>query len=991
MKEKKIQQTGKAYWRSLDQYADTPEFKEWLHREFPQGASEMNNAWSRRNFLTLMGASMALAGLAGCRRPEEKIVPYVRRPEEIIPGKPLFYATTMPMGDSAVGVVVESHEGRPTKIEGNKLHPSSKGRSSAQMQAAILDLYDPDRSQYIQHRGSKKEWKDFVSFWQEQFKAFEENKGEGLAILSEPFSSPTLSALHREFLKKFPKASWVCWEPVSNENIINGVSIALGENYQPLYQYDKADVILSLDSDFLLTESESVTAALGFSQGRQVTNTRDSMNRLYVVEAAYSVTGAMADHRLRMPVSRVRDFVVALAKELRRQGLDGCGVVDDITPPKLPQGAAQWLTPLAKDLFRASGKSLVVAGRGQAPEVHALVVAINDALQNTGKTVSYIERSDVIRSETSQLIELANDMRDGAVTTLIMFGGNPVYTAPADLQFGRALKKVQHTIHLSAYVDETSAITEWHLPRAHFLESWGDARAVDNTVSIVQPLIQPLFGAHSDVEVLALFASGKEQSGYDIVRQQWKKILPGSFEQQWRKVLHDGLLTGSEAKKTSSSVKQKRIAAGLVKSLTPPVNLNVKEMELVLLPCTKIGDGAQGNNGWLQELPDPITKLSWDNVAMLSPATAKALAVSNEDMVKLEVAGRSLMIPVWIVPGQADFTVAVALGYGRKRAGRVGNKVGFDTYSLRVASALYIAGGLAVTKTGKTYQLANTQDHGSMEGRPIVREATLKEYHKNPKFAREMVEHPPLVSLYDDYPYDKGYQWGMVIDLNKCTGCNACTVACQSENNIPIVGKEQVRKGREMHWIRVDRYFAGDMENPEIVHQPVACQQCENAPCEQVCPVAATSHDKEGLNVMVYNRCIGTRYCSNNCPYKVRRFNFFNYTKEYPEIVKMVQNPDVTVRSRGVMEKCTYCTQRLNEAKKAAKLKGKTVRDGEVVTACQQACPADAIVFGNLRESGSKVAETKQQDRNYDLLAELNIRPRTSYLAKLRNPNPELA
>jgi molybdopterin-containing oxidoreductase family iron-sulfur binding subunit len=557
------------------------------------------------------------------------------------------------------------------------------------------------------------------------------------------------------------------------------------------------------------------------------------------------------------------------------------------------------------------------------------------------------------------------------------------------MTFKKALKKVTHSIHLNSHVDETSSETEWHLPRTHFLECWGDTRAVDGTLSVIQPLIEPLFGAHSDVEIIGLLATGKEDKGSALVKESWRQYLKGDFERHWRRVLHDGVLAESSAKEETPGVKNNNVAS-ILKSYTASTNNSKDSMEIVFHPSLTLGDGSQTNNGWLQELPDPITKLSWDNVATFSPSTAASMGIENEDVVRLTLDGRELQIPAWIVPGQADNTVGVTLGYGRTKAGRVGNKVGANAYLLRSSDSLHSTDDLKITNTGRKFMLANTQDHGSMEGRPIVREATIDEYRKHPEFAKEMVEHPPLVSLWKDRAYDKGYQWGMVIDLNACIGCNACTIACQSENNIPIVGKEQVHNGREMHWIRVDRYFKGDKENPEVVHQPVTCHHCENAPCEQVCPVAATVHDKEGLNVMVYNRCIGTRYCSNNCPYKVRRFNFFNYTKDYPETIKMAQNPDVTVRSRGVMEKCTFCLQRINSAKKNAKQEGRSVRDGEIVTACQQACPANAITFGNVNDKDSMVSNKKALDRNYELLAELNTKPRLSYLAKLRNPNPEL-
>ncbi len=979
---------GKAYWRSLDQLADKPEFREWLHREFPQGASEMDNSWSRRSFLTLMGASVALAGLAGCRRPEEKIVPYVKAPEEIVPGIPRQYATTMPAGNSAYGVVVESHEGRPGKIEGNKLHPSSQGHTSARVQASILDLYDPDRSQYVLQDGSRKEWSDFVAFWSEQYAELQENDGAGLAVLSEPFSSPTLSRLEAAFQKRFRNARWVTWEPINNESLYEGIRIATGQRYQPVYKYEDAEVVLSLDCDFLLTEDESVAHTAGFSAGRKVTQPGDRMNRLYVVEALLSLTGANADHRLRLKSSQVGEFALALAGELKKNGVE-LDAINGVDIPLAPSQSQKWISALAKDLIRTRGNNLIVAGRRQPTEVHALTAALNEALGNIGNTIKYVEQPDTHRSDLVALRKLSEAMQRGEITTLVMLGGNPVYNAPSDFAFSQALKHVDNKIHVNSHVDETSAEVTWHIPRAHYLERWGDARSVDGTLSVVQPLIAPLFDAHDDIELTGLLATGKEMKAYDQVRETWRQYLSGDFEKQWRRVLHDGVLEESSVMATSPAVKAANVASVLRQFVSSGAPSDDR-LELVLHPCTKVGEGTQSNNGWLQELPDPITKLSWDNVATLGPATAKMLGVENEDVVRVAHEGTEIDVPVWIVPGQADNTVGVALGYGRTRAGRVGKGVGVNGYPLRRSTSQHVLTGVRISKAGRKHLLANTQDHGSMEGRPIVREATLTEYEKHPEFAREMVEHPALESLWEEPSYKKGYQWGMTIDLNACTGCNACVVACQSENNIPVVGQEQVRNGREMHWIRIDRYFTGMKEDPEVVLQPVTCQHCENAPCEQVCPVAATLHDDEGLNVMVYNRCIGTRYCSNNCPYKVRRFNFFNYTEDYPETVQMAQNPDVTVRSRGVMEKCTFCLQRINAAKKSAKKDDRELGDGEVVTACQQVCPADAIVFGDVNDKGSQVSKMKERDRRYDLLAELNTQPRLSYLAKLRNPNPEL-
>jgi MoCo/4Fe-4S cofactor protein with predicted Tat translocation signal len=975
----------KQYWRSLEQLADTPQFREFLHREFPQGASELdNNAWSRRSFLTLMGASMALAGLAGCRRPVEKVVPYVKQPEEVTVGVPQYYATAMPFGLSAYGLLVKTNEGRPTKIEGNTDHPSSGGATNFWGQAAILDMYDPDRSRNVLHDRAESTWNDFVAFWRERFAFFQKNQGQGLAVLSESFNSPTLARLKAEFQKQFPLATWGTYEAVSDETMYGGVRVATGQVLQPVYHFDKAQVILALDSDFLQTESETITAMRGFAAGRRVMSQSDPMNRLYVVESHYSVTGGMADHRMRLQAKRIGQFAQALAAELAAQGVRSEAFPSGYTAPSWLNRT--WVTELARDLVQNRGKSLLLAGRRQPAAVHALVMAINVALGNVGTTVTYHEMNDASVPSTLELMHLTQMLHGGAIDTLVLLGGDPVYNGPADLEFATALKKAKHTIHLATHVGDTSKAVTWHIPQAHFLESWGDVRGVDGTASLVQPMIEPLYNGKTSVETLALLGSGRDLRGYEIVRATWQPVFGMlDFEKKWRQMLHNGYLADSRAAVVTPTIDGRAVQSGFGAGADGSDGLEL------LFTVGNPWDGRFANNGWLQELPDPVTKLTWDNVASMSDATARQLGVATGELVRLTVGGRTLEMPVWVCPGHADDSISVPLGYGRKQFGRVADGVGFNSYLLRQSNGLGMISGLAAVRTGQTYPLSSVQDHWSMEGRPIAREATHEEYQKKAEFKPEMIDHPPLVPPWDAHTYTTGYQWGMAIDLNACTGCGACTVACQAENNIPIVGKDQVSRGREMHWIRLDRYFAGSVEEPEMVHQPMACQHCENAPCENVCPVAATVHDKEGLNVMVYNRCIGTRYCSNNCPYKVRRFNFYNYTKDLPETMRMQQNPDVTVRMRGVMEKCTYCVQRISSARILSKRENREIADGEVTTACQQACPAKAIVFGNILDPNSKVSQIKKVNRNYAVLEELFTSPRTSYLAKLRNPNPALA
>ena len=1000
------------YWRSLAQLDDRPEYRDALEREFPEGASELTEGVTRREMMQLLGASLSLAGLAGCRRPVEEIVPYVNAPEDVVPGIPRHYATTMPFGRSAYGVIVESHEGRPTKIEGNPSHPSTLGASSSRVQASVLGLYNPDRSQSATLKGEKKSWNDFVTAWGQLSAAHAADGGAGLAVLSESYSSPTMARLVSEVRTRFPESRWATYDAVSDEHRLAGLRQATGRDLDLMLRLDRASVILCLDADPLLTDPEMIRHARGFAAGRRPSTGSGqdpSMNRLYAVEGVYSLTGAMADHRLRLESRQIAPFVAALAARL------GAGGDASLPGADVPGVDSRWFDALAKDLLAHRGKGLIVAGERQPPAVHAAVAALNTFLGNTGSTVSYYEPRDAALPSASSLASLVSSMKEGAVQTLVILGGNPVFDAPADLDFGSALGKVPHSIALGHAVDETSSRAEWHIPRAHYLESWGDARAIGGTLSVVQPLILPLFGGRAAVEVLALMAGDKERPGYDLVRETWKSLLgEAEFDTKWNRVLHDGVLPGSELPEVVPDLAAEPFAdlarlIGSRRDAGAPAGL-----EIVFLPSPSVHDGRFANDGWLQELPDPLTKITWDNPALLSPATAGKAGVANEDVVRIDYAGRSLELPIWILPGMADDVVAITLGYGRQHAGRVGTGVGFDTFTVRASGATGFDNGVTLSKAGRKYPLSATQNHGSMEGRPIVRESTLEELRPKAASGEEhggsthagesakkegssgalgvFAEDPHHFSLWKEHAYDAGHQWGMTIDLNACIGCNACMTACQSENNVPVVGKAQVAKGREMHWVRVDRYFSGDpAASPEVVVQPVPCMHCEDAPCEQVCPVAATVHDAQGLNVMVYNRCIGTRYCSNNCPYKVRRFNFFNFTKDTPDVLRLAMNPDVTVRARGVMEKCTYCTQRINRSKIDAKLDGRELRDGDVRTACQQACPASAIEFGDLRDASSRVVKAKADPRNYALLAELNTKPRTTYLAKVRNPNPDLA
>jgi molybdopterin-containing oxidoreductase family iron-sulfur binding subunit len=973
---------GSEYWRSLEELVDSPEFREHLHREFPAQASEWADGFNRRNFLKLLGASFALAGLNACtRQPINEIVPYVKQPENLVPGKPLFFATAVERDGFATGLLVESHEGHPTKIEGNPGHPSSRGSAGIFEQAAILDLYDPDRSQTVLDAGNISTWNAFLSAINSALARQSPKQGAGVRLLTETVTSPTLAAQIRSLLEKFPRAQWCQYQPVSRDNIRAGSQMAFGEIVETHYQFDQAKVIVSLDSDFLFSHPDRLRYTRDFAKGRRVVDGAKTMNRLYVAESSPTITGSMADHRL--PLSSAENENLARA-------LSYAVLVNSV--PASPGVHPAWINSVAKDLKANPGASIVIAGERQPPIVHAIVHEINHALGNIGKTVTYTEPAEARPiNQLESLRQLVRDMEAGEVELLVILGGNPVYTAPADLGFAEKMARVKTCVQLGLELDETSAHCHWHIPQTHFLEAWSDTRAFDGTTSIVQPLIQPLYENHSVHEVMDAMIQQPVRADYDIVRDHWRRqaIWP-DFEKSWRRAVHDGLIAGT--KLPSKTVRLTRdIASANGTGNSTPV------LEVTFHPDPSIWDGRFANNGWLQELPRPFSKLTWDNAALISPALAEKHALSNGEVVELRLKGRSVRAAVLIQPGQAENSVALHLGYGRTRVGHVGTGTGFNAYELRASDGLWFGGGLEISRTGETYLLATTQHQHQVEGRDILFTGTLAEFQSNPQFVDKKIEAEGAEkpgredTLYNPKEHDyAGYRWGMAIDLNTCIGCNACAMACQSENNIPIVGKEEVQRGRNMLWIRVDSYFRGSLENPEVNHMPVPCMHCENAPCELVCPVGATVHDHEGLNLMVYNRCVGTRYCSNNCPYKVRRFNFLQYVDFRTPSLKPMRNPNVSVRSRGVMEKCTYCIQRISAARITSEEQNRPIKDGEIVTACQQACPAQAIVFGDVGDPESRVSRLKAQPLDYKMLGELNTRPRTTYAAKMRNPNPEL-
>ncbi|MDB6033691.1 MAG: molybdopterin oxidoreductase, iron-sulfur binding subunit [Verrucomicrobiales bacterium] len=968
------------YWKSLEELAETLEFKSFVEREFPSQANEWPDPVSRRRFLSLMTASIALAGWSGCtqRQPNEKIVPYVAQPEQMLLGRPLFFATAMTLGGYATGLLVRSREGRPVKVEGNPEHPFSLGGTNVFHQASLLDLYDPGRSKAILHVGENSSWAAFTSQMRTAMQQQRSKGGAGLRILTETITSPALTAQIQSLLKQYPQAHWHSYEPVTRENLYEGARSAFGEVVEAQHHIDKAKVIVSLDSDFLGTHPGSLRYARQFALGRKVHSTGNpTMNRLYVVESQVTITGSVADHRLPVAPSEIPQFAAALAEAIgtQNQARNSAGPY------------SQWIQAVAGDLQKNRGASLVLAGEQQPPAVHVLAHRINQALANIGQTITFTD--PVAASPWEQLKsvrELTEAMGKESVEVLVILGTNPVFTAPADLNFGEALGKVKTVVHLGLNEDETSRYAHWHIPEAHYLESWGDARALDGTASIQQPLIDPLYGGRTALEVLeGIIAPESGRTAYDIVRDHWiaQKRWP-DFEKGWRKALHDGLIENSAFPPRQVQIRPDAQAP----SPAPSAN---QGLEISFAPDPTIWDGRFANNAWLQELPKPITKLTWDNALHISPSLAEKLTVSNGDMLEVGRKGRTLRVPCWIVPGHPEQSVTMHFGYGRENIGTVGRNTGFNAYALRTSDAPWSSPGLELKRINGHYKLAGTQQHQSLHGRDVFREATFEVYKNNPTFAHGEGE-KPKPSLYNLTAQSKSdAAWGMVIDLNACIGCGACNMACYAENNIPVVGKDQVLRGREMQWIRVDTYFRGTPKNPEMAHQPVPCMHCETAPCELVCPVEATLHNAEGLNLQVYNRCIGTRYCSNNCPYKVRRFNFLQYSDRKTPSLQLMHNPEVTVRTRGVMEKCTYCVQRIQAARIEADKENRPIRDGEVTTACAQACPADAIVFGNLRDPNSRVMKLKQTPLNYSMLGELNTFPRTTYLAKVRNPNPALA
>jgi molybdopterin-containing oxidoreductase family iron-sulfur binding subunit len=968
LREKLAAGRGPAFWRTIEEAAEGEDLCKYIEQEFPALASQVPQGIDRRDLLKVMAASLVMAGAAACtKQPKELIVPYVRQPENIVPGIPLFYATAMPLGGYARGLLVESHLNRPTKVEGNPDHPASLGSTGIFEQASVLNLYDPDRSESVLYEGRLSTWGNFTGVFSTEAQGLSLRKGEGLAILTAATTSPTLIDQLNIILGQMPLAKWYIHEPSVNPAIANAARKIAGRRAFIAYDLGQADVIVSLESDFVANGPAALAYARQFASRRAIDHGENPC-RLYAIESSPSMSGSLADHRFAVKSSATPLIAYQLAKL--------CGVAG---VPDTSGSAPEWLSAVAEDLGKAKGRCVVLPGEFQPESVHLAAYAINFALGNVGKTVRVLD--GVEPESTHSLDELASDLNGGRVETLVILGPNPVYTAPATLAFADAIRKARFVVRLGQFFDETSRLSHWHVPEAHYLETWSDSRAFDGTTTIQQPLIEPIYNGKSAHEILSILLGKPDQNSHDIVKSYWhRQGKTGDFETLWKTSLHNGWIDGTSVGTVTPT--------GPV-ALPPLQSQAIPGLEVIFRPDPTIGDGAYSNNAWLQELPKPQTKMTWDNVVLVSPKDATNLNITLGDVLRVTVDGKSTAGPAWIMPGHAERAVTVYFGYGREASGRVGNRIGYNAYAIQNGNWPWVAGG-SIKKTGEHYRMANVQETQTMAGRHPVRASDLADFRQHPD--SPTLEEKPLSSeetLYPPLAYN-GYKWGMAIDLNVCIGCSACIIACQAENNIAVVGKDQVARGRHMHWIRVDRYYSGDLDNPEMYNQPIPCMQCEDAPCEVVCPVAATVHSTEGLNEMVYNRCVGTRYCSNNCPYKVRRFNFYLYSDWQTPSLYGVRNPDVTVRSRGVMEKCSYCVQRIEEAKIRTEKENRRVQDGEILTACQQVCPTQAITFGDLNDKGSRVAKLQALPRIYNLLDELNTRPRTKYLSYVRNPNEAL-
>jgi Fe-S-cluster-containing dehydrogenase component len=928
------------------------------------------NLLSRRSALQLFAAQMALT-VAGCSKPVEEIVPYVKRPERVVPGELLRFATTLPLSGYGRGVLAISTDGRPIKIEGNPRHPASLGATDVFAEAAVLSLYDPDRSRTTRHNGDISSWDMFLAMLLPEMQRLTASNGEGLRLLTGRITSPTLLRQIDEFLTKYPKATWHAYEPIGEEHERDGTKIAFGRPLHPRPRLGDARTILTLDADPLGPGPDQIRYAHDWTSARNPANPQ-SFSRTYTAESALTLTGAKADHRLALHPRSISNVAVAVANQLGAQ----------FTKPELSEEALRFSDAAARALIASRGHALVLAGPTQSPDVHALVHWINHQLNAPTDFIEQIDRPQ--GREPSSLADLAHDLDGGSVKFLMILNANPAHDAPADLRMEELIRKAPSRVHLGTHLDETAISCQWHVPLSHALESWSDLRARDGTASIVQPLIQPLYASRTVHELLATAMGHPDASSYDLVRETWQPIGGADFETWWRKVLHDGIIAQSASTPAA-------VAAPQLPSLAPIEQ--PEGMSLVLRPDPCIWDGVWANSPWLQECPKPLSKEVWGHSLTIAPADAKRLRIRSGDLVQVTADNRAIKVAARIESGTATGVVTLALGYGRRNAGAIGNNVGVNAYRLRTTATPWLLDGVILLSTGETREILTTQDDVKLDGNPD----DLYPLLSLAALATDIgtTQKPPLPTLLPEHKYNT-YAWGMVVDAAACIGCNACVVACQAENNVPVVGPEEIARGRDMHWLRVDVYDHGTSTAPKAGFQPVPCMHCEHAPCEPVCPVAASVHDGEGLNLQVYNRCVGTRFCEANCPYKVRRFNFFGYAdgQEYAnlgaETIRAQHNPDVSTRQRGVMEKCTYCVQRISRARRGAEKEDRKISDGEVVTACQSACPTRAISFGDINEADSRVTSLKTAPRHYELLGHLGTRPRTTYLADVRNPDPTL-
>jgi MoCo/4Fe-4S cofactor protein with predicted Tat translocation signal len=964
------------YWRTLEELAETPEFTAIVERELPR-FRDVAAGFDRRRFLQLMAASMALGGLSACG-PEEnprQLLPYVEQPPGIVPGRSRYYATATTLEGYATGVLIAHQMARPIKVEGNPDHPASLGAASGIMQATILGLYDPRRGQSIIGNGQIDTWEAFITALYEHRGQLIAKHGEGLRLLTGTVTSPSLAAQIKAVQQEFPAMRWHQWEPLHRENELAASQRAFGRPLERVFNVGAADVIFAVESDLISAVPGWLAYARQFAAHRRPDETGGKMSRVYAIESTPTLIGAKADHRLPMRPADISAAVRYLA------GAVGAG------PKEWAQAEikdADWLKAAAQDLMQHHGHALVHAGHEQPEEIHLLADAINASLGGFGATIRLIEPVAVSPTPQRQsLEELVGDMTAGKVDTLLMLDTNPVFTAPADIDFAGALRHVPLSVSLALYPDETAEASRWLIPATHEYEAWSDARAFDGTITIQQPQVRRLYGGHSAQELLSVLQANTSPNDYALVRNFWQQEAQqkgqGDFEAFWHESLRVGIVKDSASPTATATLR-----TDLVANLAPSASAGTG-LDLLFRPDLLVWDGRFADNAWLLEMPRPFTRLTWGNAALIAPATATRLGIRTEDVLTISTNGHSVQTPFFVLPGQAPDCITLPLGFGR-RAGGLGVDVGFDVYQLRNKNTPWLVDTIALSKTSETLRLATTQGHDRVAGRDLIHEGTLAEYQRNPKFLEPERNEE---SLYPSYSYPR-YAWAMAIDLNSCIGCQACAVACQAENNVPVVGKDQVLAGRVMHWLRIDRYYSGSPETPDVAFEPMPCMHCENAPCEVVCPVHATVHDHEGLNLMVYNRCVGTRFCSNNCPYKVRRFNFFDYTAQNDRPAES-WNPQVTVRERGVMEKCTYCIQRVRMAQIDADKEDRLVREEEVQTACQQSCPTQAIIFGNRNDATSAVAHRKASPLDYVLLEELNTRPRTSYAALIRNPNPAIA